>query len=393
MTRLAVTELLGRLIACDTTSSKSNLPLVDFLCDYLARPGVRIHRQEAAAEPKANLVVELGPECDPVERAGLVLSGHTDVVPAEEPGWRSDPFTAAERDGAVFGRGAADMKGFLAVAVELASRLDPATLRRPLVLLLTYDEELGTLGARHFHDAWPAERPLPRHALIGEPTELQVVRLHKGHLKARVTILGESAHSAYPHLGRNAIEPAGPLLTALSSLRRELEQERFPSSQAFPEVPHASLNVARVRGGTAINIVPDRCVVDVGVRLLPGMNPEALAARVEETAGRALAGHAHTWELLSLSPPMEAPADGRLVTELCRLAGCRQAGSVPFASDGGWLQRMDMECVLFGPGSIRVAHRPDEHVPLAHLEAAATVLGRLVAEWCQSETHPLRVEG
>ncbi|HXT21455.1 MAG TPA: M20/M25/M40 family metallo-hydrolase, partial [Thermoanaerobaculia bacterium] len=204
--RLSDRDLLARLVAFDTTSSNSNLPLADFLAEYLDRPGVRIHRDAPADQPKANLVVEIGPPVDPATRAGLVLSGHMDVVPAGD-GWTTPPFELHERGGALYARGSADMKGFLALAANVAAGVDPARVRQPLVLVLTYDEELGTLGAAHLHDHWPADRPLPREAIVGEPTEPRPVRMHKGHLKARFTFHGVSAHSAYPHLGKNAIEP------------------------------------------------------------------------------------------------------------------------------------------------------------------------------------------
>ncbi|MBZ0113332.1 MAG: M20/M25/M40 family metallo-hydrolase, partial [Thermoanaerobaculia bacterium] len=219
--RLGDEELLARLVAFDTTSHRSNLELVDLVANYLDRPGVRITRHPAPAGEdqvieKANLVVEVGPATDPDTRAGLVLSGHTDVVPALEPDWLSDPFTLSEREDLLYARGSADMKGFLALATNLAAELDPQRLRAPLVLIFTYDEEVGTLGARHFRESWPlAERPLPRRAVIGEPTELKVIRVHKGHLKVQVTLTGESAHSAYPHLGINAIEPAAALIEGL----------------------------------------------------------------------------------------------------------------------------------------------------------------------------------
>jgi acetylornithine deacetylase len=388
MARLPLRELFSRLVAFDTVSRNSNLPLADFLADYLDRPGVRIHRQPAPGEPKANLVIEIGPPTDPVAREGLGLSGHMDVVPADEPEWSSDPFAVTERDGLLYGRGTADMKGFLALAVDLAARLDPSRLRRPLVLLLTYDEELGTLGARHFHDSWPADHPLPRHAVIGEPTELEVVRLHKGHLKARITIHGTPAHSAYPHLGHNAIEPAGRLIVALTELREALAAERLPSSASFPEVPFPSLNVATVEGGTAINIVPDRCAVEVGLRLLPGMDELEVEARLRATAQRALGGERWSLEGLSVSPAVEAPASSPLFTNLCALTGQQGSPSVSFATDAGWLQRMGVECVLYGPGSIRVAHKPDEHLPVSELEQAGQVLERLVERWCLAAGPP-----
>jgi acetylornithine deacetylase len=317
-----------------------------------------------------------------LRRGGLVLSGHMDVVPAGE-GWSSPPFALAERDGACYGRGTADMKGFLALAANLAvEAAEDGGLRQPLVLLFTYDEEVGTLGARHFFHTWPAARPLPKQAVIGEPTELQPIRAHKGHLKARFTYYGVSAHSAYPHLGRNAVEPAGRLIVALTALRHALENERLPSSAEFPEVPYPALNVARVEGGTAINVVPERCVVEVGVRLLPGMDGDEVAARLRAVAAAATPELPPEWELLSVSPPMRLPADAPFYRSLCSLAGEPDEPTVGYATDAGWLQRLGMECVLFGPGSIRVAHKPDEHVPLADLVRAREVLQALIAAHC-----------
>jgi acetylornithine deacetylase len=382
MILLSDRDLLARLVGFDTTSRETNLPLVDFLSDYLDRPGVRITRQAAPDDaPKANLVVELGPEVETGHRGGLTLSGHMDTVPAGE-GWSTSPFQLVEREGAVYGRGSADMKGFLAVAANLFSRTSPGGLRQPLVLLFTYDEEVGTIGARHFQEAWPNDRPLPRRAVIGEPTELAVVRAHKGHLRCRVVVRGRSAHSAYPHLGHNAIEPAARLVAAFAELRRELEAERLPSSVDFPEVPWPALNVGRIAGGTAVNVVPERCEVEVGVRLLPGMDGAAIGERLRNTAQEALAGEEHEWEVLSLSPPMQTAPDSVLFGALCDLVGVPADPSVGFATDAGWLQGMGMECVLFGPGSIRVAHRPDEHVPLAHLARAGEVLEGLVGRCC-----------
>lgn len=219
---LSDAELLRRLVGYDSTSRNSNLPIADFIADYLDRPGVRIARNLSPDGDKANLVIRLGPaDADPTRR-GLVLSGHMDVVPADEDGWESEPFTLTAREDRYVGRGACDMKGFLALAMNRTRALDPARLARPLALVFTYDEELGTLGARHFVETWDAQT-LPRDAVIGEPTSLAVVRMHKGYLKLRVAFTGRAAHSGYPHLGQNAIEPAGRAIVALASLRRERE--------------------------------------------------------------------------------------------------------------------------------------------------------------------------
>jgi acetylornithine deacetylase len=275
------------------------------------------------------------------------------------------------------------MKGFLALAVNVAAARDPDRLRHPLVLVLTYDEEVGTLGAAHLHQHWPEQHPLPRLALVGEPTELAPVRVHKGHLKARFTFHGVSAHSAYPHLGRNAIEPAGHAIVALAELARELAGERLASSPSFRESPGPSLNVARVEGGTAINVVPDRCVLELGVRLLPGMDPGAVAERLRHVVHGAVGPDDRPdWELLSVSHPMELAADSPWFRSLCELAGEPAEPAADYATDAGWLQKMGMDCVLFGPGSIRVAHKPDEHVPVADLVRARALLERLVDRCC-----------
>ncbi|HEX3529206.1 MAG TPA: acetylornithine deacetylase [Thermoanaerobaculia bacterium] len=388
MAVLSDPDLLARLVAFDTTSRNSNLPLADFLCDYLDRPGVRIARQPSPDGTKANLIAWLGPEPEPVsagnaaDRPGLVLSGHMDVVPAEEADWRSDPFTLTDGGDRWLARGACDMKGFLAVAANAMTALTSTPLRAPLALVFTYDEEVGTLGARHLLESYPEGRLLPRSAIIGEPTSLRVVRAHKGHLKLRVTLSGRSAHSGYPHLGLNAIEPAGRVIGALAALRRTLESEHALHAELFPEVPFVPLNVARVQGGAAINVVPDRCTVELGVRALPGVDSRQLAGRIEQVARAAAAPFVPDFEVLADSPPLLVAEDAPVLRRLCSLVGQRDTATVSFATDAGWLQRLGMDCVLFGPGSIDAAHRPNEFVPKADLATARDVLERAIAACC-----------
>jgi len=409
---LSDTDLLARLVAFDTTSHKSNLDLAGWVADHLDRPGVAIAHHPSADGTKANLLVRVGPPADEDRRDGLVLSGHMDVVPALEAGWSSDPFQLTDAGDRLVARGSSDMKGFLALATRLARRLDPDGLAAPLVLLFTYDEEVGTLGARHLVEDWatsPARDvigPLPRAAVIGEPTELRAVRLHKGHLKLRFSLTGRSAHSGYPHLGVNAIEAAGRAVAALSRLRRDLEGERAASSRHFPGVPFAALNVGTIAGGSAINVVPDRCVLEVGARVLPGMDSADLERRVRQ----AVAGAVGDWaleaaseggeavevpveaDLLSDSPPLKTEADAPLHRHLCSALGqaCGDADGEPdegvsYATDAGWLSRLGLDCVIFGPGSIEVAHRPDEFVPKADLVAAGEHLDGLVERFCRGD--------
>jgi acetylornithine deacetylase len=401
---LSDAELLARLVAFDSTSRNSNLPIADFLCEYLDRPGVRWVRNPSADGGKVNLIFVVGPEADgqpqeseeseegaedgPRRRPGLVLSGHMDVVPAEEPEWETHPFTLAERDDRYVGRGACDMKGFLALAANLAlaALAEPAAsaprLAHPLALLFTYDEEVGTLGARRLVESCPAARALPSSAVIGEPTGLRVARAHKGHLTMRITLHGRSAHSGYPHLGENAIEPAGEVIAALARLRRELAAEGAPNAELFPEVPFVPLNVGKVQGGAAINVVPDRCAVELGLRALPGVDSRRLAERVERAARAAAAPFEPEIEVLADSQPLLVAEDAPLLRRLCALVGQHDSATVSFATDAGWLQRLGMDCVIFGPGSIDAAHRPNEHVPKADLTAARAVLERAIEGCC-----------
>ena len=384
MALLPDAELLARLVAFDTTSRNSNLPLADFLAEYLDRPGVRLQRNPSADGAKANLIAWIGP-APAGDRRGLVLSGHMDVVPAEEEGWRSDPFTLTDEGDRWTGRGACDMKGFLAVAANLAAEADTRPWRAPLALVFTYDEEVGTLGAKRLTESFPEAAALPRNAVIGEPTSLRVARAHKGHCKLRAVLHGVAAHSGYPHLGVNAIEPAGRVIVALTLLRRELEVEAPPHRELFPEVPFVPLNLGTVHGGSAINVVPDRCAVEIGVRPLPGVPSEELIERVSRTIREAAAPCEPTIELLSDSPPLLLDEAAPIHRHLCGLTGQSAGQSVSFATDAGWLQRLDLDCTICGPGSIEVAHKPNEFLPKDEFAAARGLLERTIRRFCQED--------
>ena len=375
--------LLARLVAFDTTSHKSNRELVDFIGDYLERPGVRITRHPTADGAKLNLIVAAGPEDGD---HGLVLSGHMDTVPAESEGWKSDPFTLTRRDGSYVARGAADMKGFLALAINRLAMADIARLRHQLVLLFTHDEETGTLGARRLLDEPGAVLPLPKATIIGEPTSLRVLRMHRGHLRIRLSFTGVPAHSGLPHLGVNAVEAGGRAIVALAELRQILERERHSNAEHFPEVPYVTLNVARVAGGGATNVVPADCVLDLGVRLLPGMSAEKMVGRVRAVVEKAVSPVPLELAVQGETPPMIAPEDAPIVRLLSAELGQSGSGSAPFGTDGGWLSRLGLDCVLWGPGSIEVAHKPNESLPVAEFVRAGELLDRIVHRACVQGT-------
>ena len=379
------TQLLHRLIAFDTTSHNSNLDLVDFVSNYVDRPGVTVERNPSPDGQKANLVITVGRERATERRDGLILSGHMDVVPAEEPEWETNPFELTTEDQRYLARGACDMKGFLALAINEALRLDPAAVSQPLVLILTYDEEVGTLGAKHFVETWPAAETLPRSAVIGEPTSLQVLRAHKGHLKFDLEILGRSAHSGLPHLGDNAIERAGRALAALSKLREELEAEGDAHADIFPEVPYPALNVALISGGSAINIIPDRCRLQIGMRTLPGVTGDHLEPRVREALATALPEDRYQLERTGESPPMICSHHAHISQALTEDLGEPPGDGASFATDAGWFQNLETECVLYGPGDIGVAHKPNEFLPISEFVQCADVITRLVQQFCMAD--------
>ena len=385
-------ELLARLVALDSSSRAGNRAIADFICNYVDGPGVRIIRNPAPQGDKLNLLLARGPQRD--DRAGLVLSGHMDTVSFDEPDWESEPLALTRRDDRYLGRGVCDMKGFLALAVHRFAELKPAALRRPLVLLLTYDEELGTLGARHFVETWRGEESLPRAAVIGEPTSLGVVRMHKGHLRLRVELLGRPGHSAYPTTGINAIEIAARVVDRLGELERCLTTETVPDAAVFDPVPYATLNVGTISGGVALNVIPARCVVGLGIRLLPGTTGAEMAERVRRAVELGIgdassdASGEFRLDLIGESPAMSTPDGAPIHRSLCDRLGQSKSLGVAFASDAGWLRGLDLDCVLWGPGSIEAAHRANEWLPLAEFERADRLLADLVDEWCGPETAP-----
>ncbi len=375
-------DLLGRLVGFDSTSTSSNLPIADFVCDYLDRPGVTIVRQPGPDESKVNVVAIAGPQ---ESEGGLLLAGHLDVVPARESGWDSDPFRLTEIDGTYVGRGACDMKGSIALAMNIFAAADPESLNRPLALLLTYDEELGSLGAQHFASMWPDDQPLPGNVVVGEPTSLRAVRMHKGHLWLQAIVLGKAAHSGAPHLGQNAVEAGARVVTALSRLAVVFKQKRSDNSRYFSTVPFAVLNIGRINGGEAVNVIPDRCVIDVGLRLMPGMNTSAAVEWVRDAVVKADPQSRLTLTVCNDNPPMLLADDAAIHQTLCEYLGQSQSYGVSFASDAGVLSELGMECVLFGPGSIEVAHKPNEFVPIEELTRCREILEHLVRSFCEPD--------
>lgn len=381
MSPLDTQGFLARLVAWPTVGGSPNLDMVTWIEEYVAGPGVRTWRDVSADGSRANLLIWKGPQVGS-NRAGLTLSGHLDVVPAEEAGWSSPPFVLTETADGLTGRGAVDMKGFVALAVNLLAAMPAERMTAPLALVLTYDEEVGTVGARELVERGGPEEGLPRDTVIGEPSRMAPVRLHKGHLKMRLTVRGRSAHSGYPHLGASAILPAARAVTALGELGATMMAGVWPQGAAFVDAPFPALNVGLIRGGSAVNVVPDLCTVDFGIRTLPG-DPIDLAHMARETVAAVIGGGVdYDVEDLGTSPPLSLAHDAPIARDSRALLGVEDPGGVSYATDAGWLQHLGLDCLVCGPGDIARAHRPNEYITAAELETGRRFLEELAAGRC-----------
>lgn len=372
--------LLRSLLAFDTQSFRSNLGLIGFVRDHLAGHGVASRLVPDEEGGKANLWAVIGP----ADRPGLVLSGHTDVVPVAGQAWSGDPFVPRLRDGRVYGRGAADMKGFLACCLALAPDLLAVELERPVILAFSYDEEVGCKGVPRLIDDLLAHLPRPLACLVGEPTLMRLVDGHKGKAGHRCTVTGRAAHSAYPALGANAVVAAARIVAEVAAMG-----ERFAAEGPFQEgfdPPHHTSGVGRIEGGGQLNIVPDRCAFEFEFRTLPGEDPLRFVREVERFAAervlpglRATAPEAAIAFEEVLAYPGLPPAGSTPFTELCReLTGTRTPARVSFGTEGGCYAARGIPALVCGPGDIAVAHKPDEWIALEQLDACDAFLRRLV---------------
>ena len=380
------TGILERLVAFDTTSHLSNLALIEWVEEYLSGHGVASRRVTNADGRKANLLATVGPNVE----GGVVLSGHTDVVPVDGQPWTSDPFVLTRKGERLFGRGSSDMKGFLALALAAVPDLLAANVRRPAHLAFSYDEEIGCFGAPHMIKVIAAELPRPALCVVGEPTMMQVVHAHKGVEAWRVTVNGHEAHSAQTHLGVSAIMQAAPLIAHLAALAQRLELGADPASPFLPK--HSTLTIGRLNGGTAANILARECWFVFDLRSPPGVDNHAILAGFLALCAQTDAAIKAAWpdggvkvEQLSDVPAFAPETDGAAEAFVRRLTGDNGPASVAsFASEAGQFQQGGFSTILCGPGSIDQAHQPDEYVDIAQLERGADFMARLVAELAQA---------
>lgn len=372
--------ILADLVAFDTTSRGSNLALIAHVERLLADIGVSAHRVANADGSKANLYATLGPAV----AGGIVLSGHSDVVPVDGQPWSSDPFTLTEREGRLYGRGTCDMKGFIALALAAAPVFaTPGRLVRPVHLAISYDEEVGCLGAPAMIREIAAQLPRPAAVIVGEPTMMEVVSGHKGITTHVVTVTGHEAHSSLTHLGISANMVAIRLMAMLADLADRLAQEADPASPFMP--PHATLTIGQVNGGMAVNILARECRFAFDLRVPPGVDAEAVLAPFKAEAARLDAGMKARWpetgirvERHSAAPAFAPEPDGEAERIARRLSGDNgPARVVAYAAEAGQFQEAGFSTVICGPGSIEQAHQPDEYVERRQMERGAAFMHRL----------------
>ncbi len=382
-------EILAQLIGFNTTSHKSNLNLIEFVEEYLARHGVSTQRVESDDNTKSNLLATIGPDIP----GGVVLSGHTDVVPVTGQDWTSDPFVMDTRtvNGAVrhFARGTADMKGFIAAVLARVPDLIAANLKTPIHIALSYDEEVGCIGVGRMIARLGDTIPMPTIAIVGEPTSMQIVTGHKGIRGFETVFTGVAGHSSAPHLGVNAIVQAAEFITFLNGVAREQEKNADADSTFVP--PWATFNIGLIQGGEALNIIAERCAVSWEFRPLPETDSDAIEARVRHfidsemrPAIKALNTLADvSIQPLAAVPPMRPDPDSPAERLARHLTGANTTHTVAYTAEASQYQEHGIPTVLCGPGDIAQAHQPDEWIAQSELDACNVFLDRLLA-WAAS---------
>jgi acetylornithine deacetylase len=387
-------EAARRLVAFDTVSAKSNAEAAAFIANELERHGFRVAcpEYEARGVRKVNVVAVAGP---PVA-GGLIVSGHVDVVPfADQAGWTRDPLALAIEDARVYGRGTSDMKGFVAQCLVAAAHVERAALRRPLVFAFTADEAIGCRGARRLVPRFQellGDVPVPALAWIGEPTAGRIFHTHKGIVVFTITTHGVAGHSSLPERGRNAIALMGQVIACLGAYQAELRAVAPAAATAidYPECPYTPMNLGTIHGGTADNVIADRCTLTVSYRPLPDEDARAVHTEIVRrlAAVRLVDPGAPDGPLRvdvgepSVVAGMRSPRGTALETALAAVVGGVPGGGAPFTTDGGELERGGIASLVCGPGELAQAHQPDESIARAAFEGGVAAIDAVVHRLC-----------
>lgn len=383
-TRIAETtdavELLRTLVAFDTTSRNTNLPLIEFVENYLSRHGVTPQRIPDEQGGKASLFATIGSPGTP----GVALSGHTDVVPVDGQAWDTDPFELVSHDGRLYGRGACDMKAFLACVLAMVPSFRQQSLSVPIHLAFSYDEEVGCTGVLPMIRRLGEDIVRPRIVIVGEPTEMTVVEAHKGPCRWQVFLKGKAVHSSLPDRGVNTISYAARLIAELNAIERDLRSirdERF-------DPPYTTLQVTQIEAGRASNIVPESCWFGFEIRALPAADPDAIEARLVRLAEKLqleMCETAHDASIKAIRtnivPPFQAGVGGEALPLALKLAEQNETSAVAYATEASHFEAAGMSSIVCGPGNIAQAHTANEWIAEDELTKCLAFLGRL-GDWC-----------
>ncbi len=379
--RMTATGWLARLVGFDTTSATTNLPLIEDVAGHLDDLGASVRLIHDDSGAKANLFATIGPE----REGGIVLSGHSDVVPVTGQPWDTDPFVMTERDGRLYGRGTTDMKGFIACALALAPEMAALELSTPIHIALSYDEEVGCVGVRPMIEAIGRALPRPRLAIVGEPTGMRVANAHKGISQQTTVVTGRDGHSSRPGSGVNAVAYAAEIIGFLNRLAAEYGARAAGATRFDP--PGTTFNVGVISGGTAVNIIARQCTIRWEFRPTPEVDPGEILARLEDFVGseilprmRAVDAAAGVATTVDIAAPTLEPVAGSPAEELALgLTGANEAVAVSYVCEAGLFSAAGIPAVVCGPGSVAEAHQPNEFVALDQLEACGGFLRRLLA--------------
>ncbi len=378
-------DILDQLIAFDTVSHRSNLGLLDFVQGLLKQAGAEVVIIKNDDGTKANLYATIGPK----DHAGVLLSGHTDVVPVEGQNWTVPPFELTAKDGRLYGRGTCDMKGFIASALAAVIAASRKPLRTPLHLAFSYDEEIGCIGVRSLIDMLGKAPFRPLFCIVGEPTNMAVATGHKGKMALHADCIGKEAHSALAPTGMNAIHLAADFVTELRSIQKGIVETG--QKDADYDVPYTTVHVGKINGGLVVNIVPNLCTLDFEIRNIAQDNSENILAQMHQAAvkiSKKAQKHAPEADIkISTAftyPGLNTPTNADVVNFVKSLTGANNTIKVAFGTEGGLFDsELDIPTVICGPGSMAQGHKPDEYVSLEQLEkcdtALATLIDRLVA--------------
>ena len=374
-------DILERLIAFDTTSSKPNMALIDWVRDLLAKAGIEAVIVPDAAKGKANLYATVGPE----GIGGVMLSGHTDVVPVEGQDWTRPPFALTRDSGRLYGRGTTDMKGFCAAAIAALIRAKGRELRTPLHLALSFDEEVGCLGVRSLIDMLEAAPVRPAMCIVGEPTGMAVATGHKGKVALRATCVGREGHSALAPFALNALHLAADFIVAIREEQAQIATHGLRDGDY--DVPYTTVHAGVMRGGVQVNIVPNQAVIDFEIRSLAEDDPEAVIARLRAAAAALVAPHLDTFPEAAIRvdrlwdyPGLGTPSDAAVVNFVKGLTGANGTIKVAYGTEGGlFAQRLGIPTVICGPGSMAQGHKPDEYVSMEQMARCEAMLEALLA--------------